>query len=93
VAVPSCAHCEDDYKVGPFWLCERCGTHWPCDERVYLIESRLTPGPLWWRAGPCDQWTHDALEAIRFFTKAQAESVLLTLADAHVCFISEHVFF
>jgi hypothetical protein len=74
-------------------MCERCGTHWPKDEMVYLIESRLTPGPLWWCAGRYDQWTRNQQEAIRFLTRIAAEAVMVTLSDAHVSFVSEHVFY
>lgn len=56
-------------------------------EYAWLIESRLTPSPTWWTGS---DWTSDSLLAVRFCRKQDADAVLATLPDKHVCFTSEH---
>lgn len=62
----------------------------------WLIESTLshTGGPRWWQGkqpGTEEHWTTDASQAVRFSRREDAEACRLTLADAHVSKVSEHV--
>jgi hypothetical protein len=60
-------------------------------ETAWLIESRYTPGPMWWTGGTNPApWTRDSLQAVRFCRKQDAVAALVTLPDGHMCFASEH---
>lgn len=64
--------------------------------RGWLIESTLSHGggPRWWQgkqSGTEEQWTGSHTAAIRFARREDAEACRLTLGDAHVSKVTEHV--
>lgn len=64
--------------------------------RGWLIESTLSHGggPRWWQGkqpGTEEQWTGSHTAAIRFARREDAEACRLTLGDAHVSKVTEHV--
>lgn len=61
-------------------------------ETAWLIELRGNTQPFWWKGGTGPApWTTDSLEAVRFCREQDAEATRLTLHDAELAFVSEHL--
>jgi hypothetical protein len=66
----------------------------PEPESGWLIESTLSGPATWWqgkRPGTEEQWTAESTRAIRFSRHEDAEACRLSLPDAHVSKVTEHV--